>query len=258
VDPERPVSLLNEVVDWFGDGDHWTGQRGVLHQLAEHTRMAGVASLAACLLALPPAVWLGHTRRFGTVAVNLSNVGRAIPSFAILVIGTEQFGLLEYPVIGSFTAFLALVALAVPPLVTNAYVAVAEVPDDLRDAARGMGMSQLEVLRRVELPVAAPLLMAGVRTATVQVVATATIAAFVGADGLGRFIIDGRSVNDQAEIFAGALLVALLSLATEGGLALVQSLVTPRGLRYADVPTGAEAAARAAAPDPTADQRGTL
>jgi osmoprotectant transport system permease protein len=252
------MSLLTEVVDWFADDGNWTGRRGVVHQLAEHVRMAGVATLAACVLALPGAVWLGHRRRFGTVAVNVSNVGRAIPSFAILVIGTQQLGLLEYPVIGSFTTFLALVALAVPPLVTNAYVAVAEVPDDVRDAARGMGMSELGALRRVELPVAAPLLMAGVRTAAVQVVATATIAAFVGADGLGRFIIDGRAVNDQAEIFAGALLVALLSLATEGGLALVQSLVTPRGLRHADVSTGAEAAARAVAANPTPNGRGTL
>jgi len=252
------MSLLNEVVDWFGDADNWSGSRGVLHQLAEHVRMAGVATVAACVLALPLAVWLGHRRRFGTVAVNVSNVGRAIPSFAILVIGTEQLGLLEYPIIGSFTTFLALVALAVPPLVTNAYVAVAEVPDDLRDAARGMGMSGAEVLRRVELPVAAPLIMAGVRTAAVQVVATATIAAFVGADGLGRFIIDGRAVNDQAEIFAGALLVALLSLVTEGGLALVQSLVTPEGLRHAEVPTGAEAAALAAAPIQPPNGRGIL
>lgn len=252
------MSFLSEVVDWFSDEGNWTGQRGVLRQLAEHVRMAGVATVAACLLALPVAVWLGHKRRFGTVAVNVSNVGRAIPSFAILVIGTQQFGLLEYPVIGSFTTFLALLALAVPPLVTNGYVAVAEVPDDLRDAARGMGMSDLGVLRRVELPVATPLLMAGVRTAAVQVVATATIAAFVGAGGLGRFIVDGRAVNDQAQIFAGALLVALLSLATEGGLALVQSLVTPRGLRYAEVPTGAEVAALAAAPSPSPDGRGTL
>jgi osmoprotectant transport system permease protein len=258
VGPEGAVNLVHEVVDWFTDADNWSGRRGVLHQLTEHVRMAGVATLAACLLALPIAVWLGHKRRFGTVAVNVSNVGRAIPSFAILVIGTQQFGLLEYPIIGSFTTFLALIALAVPPLVTNAYVAVAEVPDDLRDAARGMGMAEREILWRVELPVATPLLMAGVRTAAVQVVATATIAAFVGADGLGRFIIDGRAINDQAEIFAGALLVALLSLATEGGLALVQSLVTPRGLRYAEVPTGAEVAARAAAPQPTEDGRGTL
>ena len=97
--------------------------------------------------------------------MNVSNIGRAIPSFAILVLGTQQFGLLEYPIIGSFTTFIALVALAVPPLVTNAYVAVAEVPDEVRDAARGMGMSEGEILRRVELPMAAPLLMAGVRTA---------------------------------------------------------------------------------------------
>jgi len=252
------MSFVHEVLKWFGDAGNWTGRRGVIHQLFEHVRMSGVAIVAASVLALPPAIWLGHRRRFGTVAVNVSNIGRALPSFAILVIGTQQLGLLEYPVLGSFTTFIALVALAVPPLVTNAYVAVAEVPDDIRDAARGMGMSELEMVRRVELPVAAPLLMAGVRTATVQVVATATIAAFVGADGLGRFIIDGRAVNDQAEIFAGALLVALLSLLTEGGLALVQSLVTPRGLRYADVPTGAEAAAFAVAAAPTPDGRGTL
>jgi osmoprotectant transport system permease protein len=242
--------LLNDVVDWFSDSANWEGQRGIVHQLFEHVRMSGVATVAACLLALPPAVWLGHRRRFGTAAINVSNIGRALPSFAILVLGTQAFGLLEYPIIGSFTTFLALVALAVPPLVTNGYVAVAEVPDDLRDAARGMGMSEVEVLRRVELPVAAPLLMAGVRTAAVQVVATATIAAFVGAGGLGRFIIDGRAINDQAEVFAGALLVALLSLLTEGGLALVQSAVTPRGLREADVPTGAEAVAIAATAEP--------
>ena len=251
------MNLLREVIDWFADPGNWEGRRGVTHHLFEHVRMSAVATLAACALALPPAVWLGHKRRFGGLAVNISNVGRAIPSFAILVIGTQQLGLLEYPVIGSFTTFIALVALAVPPLVTNAYVAVAEVPDELSDAARGMGMTEVEVLRRVELPMAAPLLMAGVRTAAVQVVATATIAAFVGADGLGRFIIDGRAVNDQAEIFAGALLVALLSLLTEGGLALVQSLVTPRGLRDAGVATGAEVAAIAVAPVPTPDGRGT-
>lgn len=252
------MDLLSEVVDWFADEGNWSGRRGILHHLVDHVRMAGVATLAACLLALPPAIWLGHKQRFGALAVNVSNVGRAIPSFAILVIGSEQVGLLEYPVVGSVTTFVALLALAIPPLVTNAYVAVAQVPDDLRDAAHGMGMSDLGVLRHVELPVATPLLMAGVRTAAVQVVATTTIAAFVGADGLGRFIIDGRAINDQAQIFAGALLVALLSLGTEGGLALVQALVTPRGLRHAEVPTGADAAAFAAAPDPAPDGRGTL
>jgi len=252
------VSLLADVIEWFADPEHWQGRRGVPHHLVEHVRMSVAATVAACALALPPALWLGHRRRYGTVAVNLSNVGRAIPSFAILVIGNQWFGLLEYPLIGSFTAFLALVALAVPPLVTNAYVAVAEVPDELRDSARGMGMTELDVLRRVELPVAAPLIMAGVRTAAVQVVATATIAAFVGADGLGRFIIDGHAVRDEVRIAAGALLVALLSLVTEGGLALLQSLVTPRGLRNAGVAAGAEAAAIAVEVVPTHDGRGTL
>jgi osmoprotectant transport system permease protein len=257
VDEGAVVNLLREVADWFSNRAHWQGDGGIPHQLLEHVRMALVATVAACAVALPPAVWFGHRRRFGTLAVNISNVGRAIPSFAILVIGTQAFGLLTLPVIGSFTTFLALFALAVPPLVVNGYVAIAEVPDELRDAAVGMGMSDTEVLRRVELPVAIPLVMAGVRTAAVAVVATATIAAFVGADGLGRFIIDGRSINDQAEIFAGALLVALLSLATEAGLALVQAAVTPRGLRHSKVPTGAEAVAVAAAPTTTPDGRGT-
>lgn len=250
------MSLPGEVVDWFSDSSNWRGESGVPNQLAEHVRMSGAAVLASCALALPVAVWLGHVRRFGTVAINVSNVGRAIPSFAILVIGTQRFGLVAYPVIGSFTTFLALVALAVPPLVTNGYVAVAEVPDELRDAARGMGMSEGAILRRVELPVATPLLMAGVRTAAVQVVATATIAAFVGADGLGTFIIHGRAINDSAEIAAGALLVAGLSLATEGLLALVQFAVTPPALRESDVPTGAEAVAAAAVGN-APDGRGT-
>lgn len=250
------MSLLEEVVDWFADADSWTGGRGVIHQLYEHVRMSGSATVAACLLTLPVAVWLGHRRRFGAVAVNVSNVGRAIPSVALLVLGNQAFGLREYPVIGSFTTFLALVALAIPPIMTNAYVAVAEVPDDVRDAARGMGMSGLEVLRRVELPLAVPLLLAGVRTAAVQVVATATIAAFVGADGLGRFIIDGYATRDYAEVFAGAILVGLLSLLTEVGLALLQSAVTPRGLREADVPTGGDMAFAVAADTP--EGRGSL
>lgn len=252
------MNLLGEVVEWFADPDSWQGRRGIIHQLYEHVRMSGIAVLAACLIALPPSVWLGHRRRFGTAAVNVSNAGRAIPSFALLVIGTQQLGLLEYPVVGSVTTFIALVALAIPPLVTNAYVAVAEVPDDLRDAAQGMGMTDREVLQRIELPLAAPLIMAGVRTAAVQVVATATIAAFVGADGLGRFIIDGFAVRDQTEVFAGALLVAVLSLATEAVLALVQSLVTPRGLRRSGVAAATDVSAIAAERILTPDGRGTL
>jgi osmoprotectant transport system permease protein len=244
----RPVNFLHDVVTWFNDPSHWRGEHGIPNRLVEHIQYSVCAIVASIILAVPIAVWLGHRRRFGTAAVNVSNVGRAIPSFAILVLGAQAFGLLELPVMGSFTTFIALVCLAVPPLMTNSYVAVAEVPDEVRDAARGMGMSESGILRRVELPMAVPLLMAGVRTASVQVVATATIAAFVGAGGLGRFIIDGRAIFDNTEIFAGALLVALLSLITEVTLGLTQRMLTPRGLR-AEVVT-ARAAAVAATPIP--------
>jgi osmoprotectant transport system permease protein len=219
----------SEVFDWIVE--HWSGNRGVAHLLWEHVRMSAVALLAGIVLAVPPAVWLGHHRRFGSLAVNVSNVGRAIPSFAILVIGTELFGLREYPLVGSFTTFIALVALAVPPLVTNSYVAVAEVPDEVRDAASGMGLRDGQVLRRVELPLALPLIMAGIRTAAVAVVATATLAAFVDGGVLGRIIVDGRAVNDDTRVFAGALLVAALAVVTELVLGGVQRLLTPKGLR---------------------------
>ncbi len=241
------MSLLGDVVSWFGDGENWRGSRGVPTRLAEHLQMSTAAVLTAMLVALPPAVWLGHRRRFGSLAVNVSNIGRAVPSFAILFVGVSWFGLRELPLIGSVTTWVALVALAVPPMVTNAYTALAGVPDELRDAARGTGMAERQALLRVELPIALPLIAAGVRTAAVQVVATATIAAVVGAGGLGRFIIDGRAVRDDARVFAGALLVAGLSLGTEAVLAVLQRLVTPRGLRVADqIASGEEAAAVAA------------
>ncbi|MEY2591334.1 MAG: osmoprotectant transport system permease protein [Acidimicrobiaceae bacterium] len=237
------MSFLSDVVTWFNDPAHWRGHTGIPNRLLEHVQYSLAAIIAAIVLAVPVAVWLGHKRRFGTVAVNVSNIGRAIPSFAILVLGTQQFGLLELPLIGSFTTFVALVALAVPPLVTNAYVAVAEVPDEVRDSARGMGMNEAEVLLKAELPMAVPLLMAGVRTASVQVVATATIAAFVGAGGLGRYIIDGRAIFDNTQIFAGATLVALLSLATEIALGGAQRALTPRGMRAGVISARAAAVA---------------
>ncbi len=231
------VNFLGDVIAWFGDADHWWGSRGIVQRLLEHVQMSAVATIAAALLALPIAVWLGHRRQFGAVAINVSNVGRAIPSFALLVLGTQIWGLLEYPVIGSFTTFLALVALAVPPIVTNSYVGVAEVPDDIREAAQGMGLTGWERLLQVEVPMAVPLIMAGIRTAAVQVVATATIAAFVGWGGLGRFIIDGRAVQDFTQVFAGAFLVAVLSLLTELGLGFAQVRLTPAGLRRARIVT---------------------
>lgn len=227
------MGRLTDVVNWFREVGNWNGSDGAVARLGEHTQISTVAVVAALVIALPPAIWLGHKRRFGTLAINVSNVGRALPSFAILVLGTQLAGLLEVPVIGSVSVFVALVLLAIPPIVTNAYVGVAEVADEVRDAARGMGLDDHQVLRRVELPLAVPLIMAGVRTSAVQVVATATIAAQLGFGGLGRFIIDGYSTRDYTEVLAGAVLVAGLGLVTEGLLGLIQRALTPRGLRSA-------------------------
>lgn len=225
------MGFLGDVFTWFGDRAHWRGSTGVWVRLSEHIQLSLVCVVAAMALALPISVWLGHRRRFGTLAINVSNVGRALPSFAILAVGSQILGTRNVPVVQTWTTFLALVALAVPPLVTNAYVGVAEVPDDVRESARGMGLSDGQSLLRVELPMALPLIMAGVRTSAVQVVATATIAAVVGAGGLGRYIIDGFAVQDNVQVFAGAVLVAALSLLTEVFFSLVQRVVTPRGLR---------------------------
>lgn len=219
------MGFLADVVRWFATGSHWTGDAGAVHRLAEHVTMSAASVLVAAALALPIGIWLGHTGRGGALAINVSNVGRAIPSFAILVIAAQVVG------IGWRPAFVALVALAIPPMVTNSYVGMREVDPDVREAAQGMGMTGRESLWRVELPVALPLVMAGIRTAAVQVVATATIAALVAWGGLGRFIVDGIAQRDFVQVFAGAVLVGALSILTELGLAGVQRLVVPKGLR---------------------------
>ncbi len=227
------MSLLGDVVAYLRVREHWWDAGGFAQRLGEHAEMSGAALTFAVVAVVPVAVWLGHRRRFGRLAVNVSNVGRAVPSFAILVVGTQLFGLQDTPVVGSWFVFVALVMLAMPPLITNAYVGVAEVPDELRDAARGTGLSDLQALWRVELPVALPLVLGGVRTAAVQVVATATLAAVVGAGGLGRPIVDGIALGEagSVQMVSGVVLVAAFALVTEGAFALVQRLLTPRGLR---------------------------
>ncbi|TMC29859.1 MAG: ABC transporter permease [Chloroflexi bacterium] len=196
--------------------------------------MSGISLLAAAVIALPIGITLGHFGRGGNLAINVSNVGRAIPSFAILVLAVQLVG------IGALPAFLALVALGVPPILTNSYVGMREVDPEVREAATGMGMRQRLILWRIELPIALPLIMAGVRTSAVNIVATATLAALVAWGGLGRFIVDGLSQRDYAQLFAGALLVALLSTAVELGLAAAQRLATSEGLRIQKYPLEAE------------------
>jgi osmoprotectant transport system permease protein len=221
------MTFLGSVVRWFLNPAHWHGDFGIPNRIEEHVLMSLAAIGAAALIALPVGLTLGHFGRGGAIAINISNVGRALPSFAILVLAVQLVG------IGATPAFLALVALAIPPMVTNSFVGMRDVNSELRDAARGLGMSDLRVLVRVELPNALPVVMAGVRTAGVQVVATATLAALVGWGGLGRFIIDGFSQLDYVQVFAGALLVVLLSAAAELVLALLQRALTPAGLRSA-------------------------
>jgi len=219
------MSFLADVVRWFADGSHWQGTNGIPNRLSEHVIMTLAAVVTAAVIALPTGIGLGHANRGGGLAINLANVGRAIPSFAILVLATQVVG------IGAVPAYCALVALAVPPMVTNSFIGIRDVDAEVRQAARGMGMTGTQVLRRVELPMAMPMVLAGVRTAAVQVVATATIAALVAWGGLGRYIIDGLAQRDFVQVFAGAVLVAALSVATEVALALLQRVLVPAGIR---------------------------
>jgi osmoprotectant transport system permease protein len=219
------MNFANQVLQWFLNSAHWQGDAGIPHRTVEHLAMSGASVLAAGLIALPVGIAIGHFGRGGILAINISNIGRAVPSFAVLVIAVELFG------IGALPAFIALVALAIPPMVINSYIGMREVDADVREAARGMGMRQLAVLWQVELPIALPLIMAGIRTSAVNVVATATLAALVAWGGLGRFIVDGFGLQDYPMMFAGAIMVAVLSLIVEFSMAGVQRLATPAGLR---------------------------
>ena len=224
-DASHAMNFIGQVVQWFLDPAHWQGDGGILHRTLEHLLMSGASVLTAAVIALPVGIAIGHFGRGGILAINVSNIGRAVPSFAVLVIAVQLFG------IGALPAFIALVALAIPPMVTNSYIGMREVDPDVREAARGMGMRDRAVLLRVELPIALPLIMAGIRTSAVNVVATATLAALVAWGGLGRFIVDGLGLQDYPMLFAGAVMVALLSLIVEFSLAGVQRLSTPAGLR---------------------------
>ncbi|HEY4889874.1 MAG TPA: ABC transporter permease subunit [Candidatus Dormibacteraeota bacterium] len=230
------MSILANVVQWLTNPTHWQGTDGIPVRLVEHVQLSAESVALGALIALPIGVGLGHFGLFGNVAINISNVGRAIPSFGILVIAFQVFGLGEAPII------LALTALAIPPMVTNSYVALREVDPDVKEAARGMGYRPLAQLFHVELPLAVPLIMAGIRTSAVQVVATAALAALIAGGGLGRYIIDGLAQQDYAKEFAGALLVAALALATEVALWGLEQLLVPRGIRLLKTPTSRRAA----------------
>lgn len=216
------MNLIGDAIVWLNDPLNWQGKQGVPYLTYEHLYISFFAVLIAAVLSVPTALLLGHTGRGGGLTVVVSNVSRAIPTLALLTIfAATAIGF------GNRATIIALAVFAVPPLLTNTYVGIRQVDPDVVEAARGMGLSGRSVLLRVELPLAVPLIAAGFRTAAVQVVATATLAALVGGGGLGRIITDGFGQQDRPQIVAGGFLVALLALLTEGSLALVQRLVTP-------------------------------
>ncbi|MBA3655306.1 MAG: ABC transporter permease [Actinobacteria bacterium] len=214
------MHFLAQVVEWFTTASHWHGAGGVPQRLLEHVALSASAMAVAIAVALPVGMTLGHVRRGGVFAINVANIGRALPSLGLLVLAASAMHS-----ISSGPARVALIALAIPPILTNTFIGVRDVDADIREAARGMGLSGGQVLRRVEAPLALPLIVAGIRTAAVNVVATATLAAIVAGGGLGRYIVDGIAQQDQPQAFAGAFLVAVLSVATELSLGAVQRRV---------------------------------
>lgn len=214
------MNVLGSTWDWLADPAHWSGDDGIWHRLLQHLLLTVVCLIVSCLIALPVALVLGHLGKGGALAVNISNVGRAVPTFAVLVL------LLLTPVgkWGEGPTVVALVLFAVPPLLTNAYVGMREVDRGVVQAARGMGMTGRQTLTRVEVPLALPMILNGVRIAAVQLVATATIAALAGGGGLGRIITAGFNLASTPQVVAGAILVAVFALLVEGVFEVVDRL----------------------------------
>lgn len=220
------MNSLKDLIDFLATWSNWTGPNGILIRTFNHLAISVVAVLVASVIALPIAIVLGHRRKGGFVAVAVANLGRAIPSLAILALALPLsikygFGL------GAAPTLVALVILAVPPLFANTYTGVASVEPALVDAARGQGLTEWQALRQLELPLSAPFLMTGVRIALVQVLATAALGALVAFSGLGSFIIEGFAQFDDGKTLTGALLTAVLAVSAESVLSRVQRRLTP-------------------------------
>jgi osmoprotectant transport system permease protein len=219
------TGVLCGVERWFADPAHWTGSTGIPARLAEHVYYSALALLLATAIAVPLGLLTGHTGVGGFLTTSLANFARALPTIGVLFLIVLLAG------IGLVPVLCALVALAVPPILVNTHEGVRGVEPRLRDAALGMGMRGREVLFRLELPVALPLVLIGMRTAAVQVVATATIAAYVGVGGLGRYIVDGQARQDLSMMLGGSILVVLLAVATTLLFAGLRRVLVAPGLR---------------------------
>jgi osmoprotectant transport system permease protein len=223
------VSFLTFAWDWLKSPQQWHGPGGIPIRVLEHLGYSGLALLIAAAIAVPLGLLIGHYGRGGFVVINVTNIWRAIPTLGLLILVVVLLGL------GVLSWLIPLVVLAIPPILINTYEGVAGVDPELKDAAGGMGMTGWQVLWKVEVPVAVPLIMLGLRTGAIFVVATATIAAEIGVGGLGRYIIDGLASNNYGEVAGGAAVIVVLAL-------LIQLLFT--GLRRLVVPTGLRLQAR--------------
>ncbi|MFC5061239.1 ABC transporter permease [Actinomycetospora atypica] len=213
--------MLTSLVDWFSAPAQWSSTTGIPARLLQHLGYTALAVLVGAVIAIPVGAVIGHTGRGRLVVVGAANGLRALPELGVLVLFVLLIGLGLTPVV------LALTLLAIPPLLAGTYAGVSGVDRAAVDAARGMGMTERQILLRVEIPNALPLMVAGLRTAVLQVVATATIAAFVSLGGLGRYIVDGQAQRDFTQMAGGAILVALLAIVLEVTLQGLQRAVTP-------------------------------
>ena len=214
------MSVAGESLAWLTDEAHWAGPDGIPHRLAEHVGYSALTVVVAALVAVPLGLWIGHTGRWQRLVVGTSGALRALPTLGLLTWFALLLG------IGLTAPILALVILAVPPLLAGTYAGIESVERHTIDAARGMGFTEWQVLSKVEIPLALPLLVGGFRSATLQVIATATVAAFVGLGGLGRYVIDGQAFRDYPQMVGGSLLVTALALTADGLFVVAQRLST--------------------------------
>jgi osmoprotectant transport system permease protein len=235
---------VEQLLAFFGDAANWQNETGIPNRLLEHILISLLAVLTASLIALPLGFYIGHTGRLQLLGINIANIGRAVPSYAVMVMLLPvMLGLA--PVLGYdprlglrfLPIFLAMVLLAIPPILVAAYAGLQAVDRDLTESSRGMGLTETQILTRVELPLALPVLIGGFRVALLQVIATATIGAFLAGGGLGRYIIDGIARRDDGMLYAGVVLVAVLAIGTDVSLSWLQRRLTPAGVRMATEPT---------------------
>jgi osmoprotectant transport system permease protein len=231
---------MEQLLTFFSDAANWQNETGIPNRLLEHILISLLAVLMASLIALPLGFYIGHTGRLQLLGINLANIGRAVPSYAVMVMLLPvMLGLA--PVLGYdprlglrfLPIFLAMVLLAIPPILVAAYAGLQAVDRELTESSRGMGLTEVQILRQVELPLALPVLVGGFRVALLQVIATATIGAFLAGGGLGRYIIDGRERRDDGMLYAGVVLVAVLAIGTDVLLSWLQRRLTPVGVRMA-------------------------